>query len=175
MNLYKKLSPNPDISVKSLRYLEENNLIYNDRLFYNVIDSHHYFLSVPEISDFFKTLNLSCRAVSLIKIFQNNVGIHTDNSPNQGITVRINIPILNAEYSRTVFYENFNEKKITKELKNGAVYFEFADRDCKEIDSVCIDVPTAINVSVPHRVICERFPRLALSFHLTPNPEHLLL
>jgi len=174
MNLYKKLQPQEIISKKSLDYLVENNLIDNDRLFYNVIDQQEYIKAVPELLEFFQDLNLTCTGISLIKIFKNNVGIHTDNSPAQGLTVRINIPVLNAEHSRTVFYENFNNQRTTKELKNGAVYYEFVDKNCKEIGSVCIDAPTAINVSVPHRVICNQFPRIALSCHLTPNPEHLL-
>jgi hypothetical protein len=174
MNLYKKFQPQETISKKSLDYLMVNNLIDNNNLFYSVIDQQEYFNAVPELLKFFQDLNLSCTRISLIKVFKNNVGIHTDNSPSHGATVRINIPVLNAEHSRTVFYENFNNQRTTKELKNGAIYHEFLDRDCKEIDSVCIDAPTAINVSVPHRVICKQFPRIALSCHVTPDPEHLL-
>lgn len=176
MKYYKKFHvENLDmISKKILSFLEENNLIYNDEIFYSEVDKNLILDHVPEIRSFLIDKNLICSAVGLIKIFYNKVAIHQDNSSIAGNTIRINFPVLNCDKSRTIFYKNFNNTKETKLLLNGTAYHEYRDEDCEEIDHLCLDSVSALDVSVPHRVICEVFPRISLSLHLHTNPKWLL-
>lgn len=174
MNCYKKFH-HPNISTEIYDYLEKNNLIYNNEIFYNDIDHRNFFTAFPKIKEFLESHNTSCIGIGLIKIFYNKVAIHQDNSAEKGSNVRINWPVINCEYSETIFYENFNGIKDARYLDNGIVYHEYRDEDCREIDRVCLDSPTALNVGIPHRVRCDRFPRISLSFHLNPNPAWLLL
>jgi len=174
MNCYKKYSYN-NISENICVYLENNNLIYNNEIFYNSLDHRDFFLNFPDIKKFIDSFETHCIGIGLIKIFYNKVAIHQDNSASNGGTVRLNWPVLNCEYSETIFYENFNGVKHRKLLDNGIVFHEYRDDDCKEIDRVCLNSPTALDVSIPHRVLCQRFPRISLSFHLKPNPTWLLL
>lgn len=173
MNCYKKLS-HDNISTEIYDYLVKNNLIYDNEIFYNDLNHREFLKSFPEITKFFENLKTSCIGIGLIKIFYNKVAIHTDNSALNGRTVRINWPVINCEYSETIFYENFNAIKETKYLDNGIIFHEYRDENCREISRVCLDSPTALDVSLPHRVWCEKFPRISLSFHLKPNPIWLL-
>lgn len=138
------------------------------------MDHRNFFQSFPRILDFVKNLKTTCVGIGLIKIFYNKVAIHQDNSAANGGTVRLNWPVMNCEYSDTIFYENFNGVKEIRYLDNGTVWHEYQDADCREIDRFCLDSPTALDVSIPHRVWCEQFPRISLTFHLRPNPTWLL-
>lgn len=173
MICYKKYQ-HPDISNNIYKYLDKNNLIYNNEIFYNFINHEDFFNEFPEITKFFESLKVHCVGIGLIKIFYNKVAIHQDESASIGESVRLNWPVINCEHSQTIFYDNFNNIKIKKFLNNGIAFHEYSDEDCLEIDRVCLDSPTALNVSVPHRVLCEKFPRISLSFHLRPNPFWLL-
>jgi hypothetical protein len=173
MSCYKKFN-HINISKQIYDYLDKNDLIYNNEIFYNNMDHIKFLSSFPEISKFFENLKISCTGIGLIKIFYNKVAIHQDNSASKGGTVRINWPVINCEFSDTIFYENFNGIKETKYLDNGIIFHEYQDENCREINRVCLDSPTALDVSIPHRVWCEKFPRISLSFHLRPNPTWLL-
>jgi hypothetical protein len=173
MNCYKKYS-HPDISGKIYQYLLSKDKIFNDEIFYSDLDHREFFFEFPEIKSFLESHNTRCTGIGLIKIFYNKVAIHQDNSASNGGTVRINWPVINCEYSETIFYENFNGVKQPKFLDNGIIFHEYRDEDCKEIDRLCLDSPAALDVSIPHRVWCDRFPRVSLSFHLRPNPTWLL-
>jgi hypothetical protein len=173
MNLYKKFHYN-NISASIINYLEDNNHIYNNEIFYSSLNYFDFFKSFPEIFQFIKELKTNCVSVGIIKIFYNKVAIHQDNSALSGGSVRLNWPVLNFENSQTIFYENFNGIKEKKILDNGTIFHEYKDEDCREIDRVCVDSPTALNVGIPHRVLCDRFPRISLTFHLKPDPLWLL-
>lgn len=163
-----------NISKQIYDYLDNRNLIYNNEIFYNNLDRRDFFRSFPNILDYIEKFKTTCTGVGLIKIFANKVAIHQDHSASVGGSIRLNWPVINCEYSHTIFYENFNGVKEQKFLDNGIIFYEYRDEDCKEIDRVCLDSPTALDVSVPHRVWCEKFPRISLSFHLRPNPVWLL-
>lgn len=173
MNCYKKYS-HRNISGSILKYLENNNRIYDNEIFYNSLDHTTFFKEFPEIKSFIESHKTQCTGIGLIKIFYNKVAIHQDNSASKGGTVRLNWPVLNCEHSDTIFYDNFNGVKEKKLLDNGTIFHEYRDEDCREIARVCLDSPTALDVSIPHRVWCEHFPRISLSFHLRPNPSWLL-
>lgn len=173
MKCYKKYSYR-NISNYIYEYLDHNNLIYNNEIFYNDIDHIKFLKQFPEIQTFMESHKTYCIGIGLIKIFYNKVAIHQDNSAANGGTVRLNWPVINCEYSDTIFYENFNDVKEKKYLDNGTVFHEYKDEDCKEINRFCLDSPTALDVSIPHRVFCNSFPRISLTFHLKPNPFWLL-
>lgn len=174
MNLYKKFKTKDLLSQEIFHYLNDKNLIYNNEIFYNDIPHDDFFQHFPSINSFLMSNDARCIGIGLIKIFYNKVAIHQDNSASNGGTVRINWPVLNCEHSETIFYENFNGIKQTKLLDNGIVFHEYRDEDCREIDRLCLDSPSALDVSVPHRVWCDQFPRVSLTFHLRPNPTWLL-
>jgi hypothetical protein len=174
MICYKKFKGSDDISDQLYQHLLETNQIYNNEIFYNSLDRVDFFKKFPTIEAFLKLKNVQCIGIGLIKIFYNKVAIHQDNSASKGGTVRINWPVLNCEYSDTIFYENFNGIKETKLLDNGTIYHEYRDENCREINRMRLDVPSALDVSIPHRVWCEQFPRISLTFHLKPNPKWLL-
>jgi len=173
MICYKKYSCTLD-SEEIYQYLMMNNKIFNNEIFYDDLDHRDFLKNFPKIKNFLELQKTFCIGIGLIKIFYNKVAIHQDNSASKGGTVRLNWPVINCEYSETIFYENFNGVKETKFLDNGTVFHEYRDENCREIDRVCLDSPTALDVSIPHRVVCERFPRISLSFHLRPNPIWLL-
>lgn len=173
MICYKKYSYD-DISKHIYDYLEKNDLIYNNDIFYNDLDHLAFFQEFPNIKSFMKSRQAYCIGIGLIKIFYNKVAIHQDNSASNGGTVRLNWPVLNCQHSDTIFYENFNGIKERKVLNNGIVFHEYRDEDCREIDRCRLDYPTALDVSIPHRVWCDQFPRISLTFHLRPNPVWLL-
>lgn len=173
MICYKKYS-HPNISEKIYQYLLSKNKIFDNEIFYNNLDHKMFIENFPEIKSFLESNKTFCVGIGLIKIFYNKVAIHQDNSAVKGGTIRVNWPVVNCEYSDTIFYENFNGIKETKFLDNGIVFHEYKDEDCREIDRVCLNSPTALDVSIPHRVLCEKFPRISLSFHLKPNPTWLL-
>lgn len=174
MIFYKKY-PYTLTSEEIYQYLLTNNKIFDNEFFYNDLDYRQFFTHFPEIKLFLESHKLSCVGIGLIKIFHNKVAIHQDNSATNGGTVRVNWPVMNCEYSDTIFYENFNGAKEIRYLDNGTVWHEYRDADCREIDRFCLDSPTALDVSIPHRVWCEQFPRISLTFHLRPNPTWLLL
>lgn len=156
------------------QYLSTTNKILDNEFFYNNLDHREFFQHFPKIKLFLQSHKVSCVGIGLIKIFHNKVSIHQDNSAANGGTVRVNWPVTNCEYSETIFYENFNGVKETRYLDNGTVWHEYQDADCREIDRFTLDSVSALDVSVPHRVLCQRFPRIALTFHLRPNPTWLL-
>lgn len=170
---YKKYA-HPNISEKIYQYLLFKNKVFENKIFYNDLDHRDFFINFPEIKNFLTFHKTFCVGIGLIKIFYNKVAIHQDNSANNGGTVRLNWPVINCEYSDTIFYENFNGIKEKKYLDNGTVFHEYKDEDCKEINRFCLDSPTALDVSIPHRVFCNCFPRISLTFHLKPNPFWLL-
>ena len=173
MNLYKKYQYE-NISNSIYDYLEKNNLVYNNEIFYNDLPHIEFLKKFPKINSFLTSFNTYCISIGLIKIFYNKVAIHQDNSASNGGSVRLNWPVVNCEYSDTIFYENFNGVKDKKLLDNGTVFHEYQNEDCREIGRFCLDSPTALDVSTPHRVWCEQFPRISLTFHLKPNPFWLL-
>ena len=173
MNLYKKYQYE-NISNSIYDYLGEKNLVYNNEIFYNDLPHIEFLKKFPKINSFLTSFNTYCIGIGLIKIFYNKVAIHQDNSASNGGSVRLNWPVLNCQNSDTIFYENFNGRTEKKLLDNGTVFHEYQDADCREIDRFCLDSPTAFNVSIPHRVWCEQFPRISLTFHLKPNPFWLL-
>ena len=174
MNSYKKFQIKELLSQEIFYYLNDKNLIYNNEIFYNDISHKDFLQQFPSIHTFLMSNGTHCIGIGLIKIFYNKVAIHQDNSASNGGAVRINWPVVNCEHSETIFYENFNGIKETKLLPNGTVFHEYRDKDCREIDKFCLDSPAALDVSVPHRVWCEKFPRVSLSFHLRPSPNWLL-
>jgi hypothetical protein len=173
MICYKKYSSNLQ-SDNLYHYLLAEDKIFNNEIFYNDLNHEKFFFNFPEIKLFLESFNTSCIAIGIIKIFYNKVAIHQDNSATKGGTVRINWPVINCENSQTIFYENFNGIKETKFLDNGIIFHEYKDEDCREIDRFCLDSSSALDVSIPHRVWCNNFPRISLTFHLKPNPFWLL-
>lgn len=174
MICYKKYSYDPE-SEKIYQYLLSKNKIFNNEVFYSDLDHKDFFKNFSNINSFLESHKVSCIGIGLIKIFYNKVAIHTDNSAVKGGTVRLNWPVVNCEYSETLFYKNINGIKERKLLDNGIVFYKYQDEDCEEIDKVCLNSPTALDVSIPHKVWCKKFPRISLSFHLRPNPTWLLL
>jgi hypothetical protein len=173
MNCYKKYFYDTD-SDKVYQYLLTKNKIFNDNIFYSNLDHTDLFKEFPEIKSFLESHNADCIGAGLIKIFYNKVAIHQDNSSVNGGTIRINWPVKNCEYSDTIFYQSINGIKQTRLLDNGIIYHQYDDLDCEEICRFTLDCPSALNVEIPHRVICEKFPRISLTFHFKENPVWMI-
>lgn len=151
--------------------------IHRDKIktFWTNINFENFVKHVPEIVTMFKPLNITPSRVSLITaVTQDRLdpGIHRDHS---SIPVRINVPILNCEYSQTKFWKTTSEPTVDVIPGTDIPYFYLKEVDCQLVDILVLDQPAAIRVSEPHSVhVGEKVPRLALTIEFEEDIEYLL-
>lgn len=112
----------------------------------------------PSLIPTFKKQGFTLRYVAFIISFAHKDNIHVDDVKE---TYRINIPVLNVDNTKTIFYKSKSEsKKITR--PDGLAHYKFDESQCEEVCSVTVDRPVILNVKEPHGVYVyhENFPRI---------------
>lgn len=99
--------------------------------------------------------------------------IHVDHGTRRS---RINLPVLNCQHSRTVFYKLQPNSFDFDILGNGVRYYRSSDSQPREMASVTITKPTVINILEPHDVIVtkDNVRRIAITVGTDPEPDFLL-
>lgn len=135
--------------------------------------SHHAFINyVPEIRTAFKPYGLFFEDANIFLMWDNK-----DCLPHKDYTdsiARVNLPILNCEGSKTIFYDNLISKRVI--LPTLAPFYYTVNNDYKKVDEVEIDRPTIVRISEGHHVVMneEKFPRITLTMSFTPDIGLLL-
>lgn len=159
------------ISGKVLDYLSLNTNLLSDKnlALWNKINTPLLLKAVPEIGDFYKSIGLKIREISItVWNSHNDVSLHIDELP---VTAKINFPILNTKNSLNEWYDvpqeilNSVEPSINK---FGAKYYNLESVDlskCTLIDAIELSQPVVFNSQIPHKIrITEQaqFPRIVM-------------
>jgi len=171
------------ISEKTIDFLKAKHDILNVKKpsLWNKLNTAEFVRAVPELAQYFKTLNLQLREVAFtICVNNENAGLHIDELP---VTAKINFPILNTQDSLNLWYA------VPKELidqvtpivnKFGSVFYNLGDIDlgrCQQIASVEVLKPVVFNSQLPHMIDvsrCNSFPRIVLTCMFFKEPIDFL-
>jgi hypothetical protein len=171
------------ISEKTIDFLKIKYDILNvtKPSLWNKLDTVEFVRAVPELLQYFKTLNLQLREVAFtICVSNENSVLHIDELP---VTAKINFPILNTRDSRNLWYAVPNElMSQVKPIINkfGAAYYNLNDIDinqCKSIAAVEVLKPVVFNSQLPHMIDmskCQSFPRIILTCMFFKEPVDFL-
>jgi hypothetical protein len=134
---------------------------------------HHQFIEyIPEINLAFKPYGLFFEDANIFLMWDNK-----DCIPHKDYTdsiARINLPILNCEGTKTLFFDNLKSKRLI--LPTGAPFYMTVNKDYKQVDEVEITQATICRISEGHTVIMNQsnFPRITLTMSFTPDAGLLL-
>ena len=171
------------ISSKVLEYLDKNtNLLTETKLeLWNKIDTVALLKVVPEIAEFYNTIGLKIREVSItVWSTYKDVGLHIDELP---VTAKINFPILNTANTVNEWYSVPQELLDTVEPKVnqfGAKYYDLGSIDlnmCSKIDEIEVLQPIVFNSQVPHKIRITKqaqFPRIVMPCTFFKQPISFL-
>jgi hypothetical protein len=169
MKYYKKLDLDHTIvTKKTLEYAT----LHKDKIksFWTDLNFYDFSVHVPEITTMFSSLNINPNHVSLTTTITSG-HIHRDYTTSMA---RINIPILNCEYSQTKFWRTFAEPAFSK-LENNVPYLHLNESDCELADILVLNKATVLRVTEPHSVhVGPRVPRISLTINFKENIEYLL-
>jgi hypothetical protein len=140
--------------------------------FWTNLDTPKILLLFPEIQKMFDPMNIKIKRISVVTVDPSYTGIHRDDT---NYNVRINIPILNCEYSVTNFYKT-DAEPIKLFTPNGMPYLQIDNSQCVLVDSLCLNMPAALRVTEPHQVIVNPnySPRIACTIDFVENIDYLL-
>lgn len=165
--------PNVNEIIDATRnYIVSNDAIYNRRSGVCLI---HLGKNLPFFASLIESCldkyNLVCTgAYAFVISHQNQCSVHSDSFIHES---RLNIPILNCEYSETKFYDVSKWKTCRNMLGHDVpVALEYV-----EVDSVKITEPTLLRVNKPHKVILNKeldTPRITLSLYFDRDPLFLI-
>jgi hypothetical protein len=138
---------------------------------YTNLDLTDFLNSVPKFPSIFQPLNLTIKTVSVIISNDKFGSIHVDQADCK---VRINIPILNCEKSETRFFINHGAVQ-RRVLQNGVAWFYVDPSKCDHVDTLVLDKPAVLRVTVPHQVVAgDVLPRISISVRFHENIDHLI-
>jgi len=146
------------ISNKVLDYLSLNTNLLSDKnlALWNKINTPLLLKAVPEIGDFYKSIGLKIREISItVWNSHNDVSLHIDELP---VTAKINFPILNTKNSLNEWYDVPQEILNSVEPlinKFGAKYYNLESVDlskCTLIDAIELSQPVVFNSQIPHKI-----------------------
>ena len=174
MKYYKKLDlDHTTVVKKSLAYAS----LHKDKIksFWTSINTTEFVKHIPEIETLFEPLNITPFRIYLITVLgqeQSKKEIHRDYTD---IPFRINVPIINCEYSQTKFWKTSSEPVIEFVQGTTVPYYYFNESECELADILVLDKPTVLRVTEPHSVhVGEKTPRLALTIEFKEDIEYLL-
>ena len=171
------------ISEKTIDFLKTKHDILNvtKPSLWNKLDTVEFVQAVPELLQYFKTLNLQLREVAFtICVSNENANLHIDELP---VTAKINFPILNTQDSRNLWYAVPNDlmSQVTPIVnKFGAAYYNLGAIDlgqCQQLASVEVLKPVVFNSQIPHTIDmskCQSFPRIILTCMFFKEPVDFL-
>lgn len=159
------------------QYIESIDYIYNRKLHatYYPLDFASFAEKCPLIKTSFKRFSINCNFAAAYVSYNNSHNpIHIDNFVHEA---RINLPIVNCEYSKTYFYTN-GEFKLAKNSNTNtspSILYKITD-DFKRVDSVVLNSPTVMLVNKPHQVLMDqqKYPRISLTLGFDIDPIFLL-
>jgi hypothetical protein len=128
---------------------------------------------IPELTEFFKILNLTIEFVGFFVSFKNESSIHIDNDNKP---CRINFPILNCEDTETLYYKIKKIDYINETQKNNLTYKLLKKENCEIVDKFVLNKPVLMRVLEPHQVVVNsnNFPRVSCTVQFTEDISHLL-
>ena len=171
------------IAEKAIEYLKTKHGILNTQKpsLWNKLDTVDFVRAVPELLQYFKTVNLQLRELAFtICVNTENVGLHIDELP---VTAKVNFPILNTQHSENLWYSVPAELMAqVKPIINkfGAAYYNLNDIDldqCQLLASVEVLKPVVFNSQIPHMIDlskCQSFPRIVLTCMFFKEPIDFL-
>ena len=169
MKYYKKLDLDHSIvTKKTLEYVT----LHKDKIksFWTDLNYYDFIRHVPEITTLFSKLNIHPNQVSLVTSV-NGGHIHRDHTDS---IARINIPVLNCEYSETKFWKTSAEPVLST-LENNVPYLHLNESDCELMDVLVLDRATVLRVTEPHSVhVGSQIPRISLTVNFKENIEYVL-
>lgn len=134
---------------------------------------HEFLDKVPALVELFPDDKI--RSCDFFRCQRPVSSIHTDGS-YEIHQARINIPLINCEFSETRYYSTKSEPKHIAYNQHGsyrtAEAESFQEDECELQDSFTLKVPTIIRVDVPHNVVVNgwRFPRIAATIGFETDP-----
>lgn len=144
----------------------------------SLIDFDDFQRHVPSFMSFFKeNFNLTPTFALPVVVAGPGTAIHTD-LQSELHPIRINLPIIDCEYSETRFFElkpGCGTTKIdTTEKHNG--YYHINESDCNLVGKFILKHPTALAVTKPHQVFMlePREIRVSLTIFFKEDLTHLL-
>ena len=172
------------ISDKTVEFLKTKTDFFtrlDDLSLWNKLNSADVIRHVPELMQYFQSLNLKLREVALtVCNSSKNAGLHIDELP---VVAKINFPILNTKDSLNLWYSvPADLMKQVDPIVNefGAAFYDLATVDinqCKLIGSVELTAPVVFNSQLPHMIDmskCQTFPRLVLTCMFFNEPIDFL-
>lgn len=159
-----------------LEYTEKNTNFIKKDVFWNEMNPPEHTEIFNVVKDLFKSQNLNLVRMALLVIPLDFILPHQDN-PSETCSwpfVRINLPILNCENTKTVFYTATKWEPVT--VTQPTVYAYHKIENLKIADSVEVIRPTALRTQEIHNVISfnKNKPRVTLTCYFDPDPVHLL-
>ncbi len=134
---------------------------------------HYQFIKhVPEVNLAFRKYGLFFEDANIFLMWDNK-----DCVPHKDYTdsiARVNLPILNCQGTKTVFYDNLKSKRLI--LPTGAPFYMTMNKDYVKVDEVEMTQATIVRISEGHSVIMNEsnFPRITLTLSFTPDAGFLL-
>ena len=167
INVYPKHGSKPD-------YLK-NNTFWNP---VTIKDVEKYF---PELVKSVAHLG-EINEVSIVNIIPITPGqcssLHTDHTVglNAGVKARLNIPILNTEYTKTFFYNIPDQYKYFISAGGTHTWPAYLAEVLPSVASVEVSKPTILRISAPHMVKCwsTKTPRITLTISFKDDIVRLL-
>ena len=169
MEYYKKINIDwyDDIVSKITTYLKSKGFIDNACTGFVPLDTAEVIANCPELEFSLSKIGLSIRSIGIYSTTPNSrAPIHIDHTIYKS---RLNIPILNCQYSSTVFYTAEIEQ-VKQQRNNNLKYIQCIN--AVEVDRVTVDQPTILRIDHPHQVIMDetRSPRICLTVGCYPDP-----
>lgn len=172
MKLYQPINiDNYDIIVSKVKnYLEKKELINTEYAGYIPLNKNELISSCPELVRSLFKFGLFIVGFAIYRTTNNTQSpVHIDHVTYE---CRVNIPIMNCEYSSTVFYKADIENTLVQPWDD-TKYIKCIN--AVEIDRVTIDRPIILRINTPHRVEMDssKSPRICLTIRCSPDPVTL--
>jgi hypothetical protein len=171
MKLYQPIDlDNFDVIVSKVKnYLEKKELINGNDTGYIRLDRTELINSCPELARSLFKFGLNIIGSAIYRTTDNTQSpVHIDHVTYE---CRINIPIMNCEYSSTVYYTADIENTLSQ--PDNTKYLKCMN--AVEIDRITINRPTILRINTPHRVEMDqnKSPRICLTIRCNPDPVTL--
>lgn len=172
------------ISKKVVDFLSEktNLLDDQDHQLWNKIDTVALLKQVPEILEFYQSLNLKLREIAITVCNRHrDIDLHIDELP---VVAKINFPILNTKNTFNEWYRVPQQiiDSTTPILNQfNSAYYDLGHVDlslCDKIAEYELNQPIVFNSQVPHKIRITKetkFPRVVMSCTFFNEPLQWLV
>lgn len=160
------------VSKKLLDYVRSNS--YSTKGFWTNVETQDVLNNVPELIELFEPLKINIKRIAFVTSIIKIGEIHIDD-PDTAPSIRINIPVLNCDQTSTNFYVSNKHPNKTR-LPSGINYYNWEEKDCELVATVCIDRSTLIRTNEPHQVCIhsDNFPRITCTIEFFEDLEYLM-